>query len=181
MLKPLKALAVSLGQLHLVDGLLRDQWRGELTHQHLLTNDLPDTATIMAGRQLRTQPILLICAQNRPFRIHELLFNKGLCTPEFLEVTLVDKLLVTSVKPRIQHNEICQLPYFEGTIDGCLIGLSSRSNGHPLVIHLPCNRDALIKITLTFVVIFRTLFPGVVGQFVIIPNTNPWMRCMSGL
>ena len=181
LLKPLKALAVSLGQLHLVDGLLRDQWRGELTHQHLLTNDLPDTATIIAGRQLRTQPILLICAQNRPFRIHELLFNKGLCSPEFLEVTLVDKLLVTTVKSRVQHNQVRQLPYFEGTIDGCLIGLSSRSNGHPLVIHLPCNRDALIKITLTLVVIFRTLFPGVVGEFVIIPNTNPWMRCMSGL
>ena len=181
LLKPLKALAVSLGQLHLVDGLLGDQWRGELTHQYLLTNDLPDTATIMACRQLRTQPILLICAQNRPFRVHELLSNKGLGTPEFLEVTLVDKLRVTTVKPSVQHNEICQLPYFEGTIDGCLIGLSGRSNRHPLVIHLPCNSDALIKITLTFVVIFRTLFPSVVGQFVIIPNTNPWMRCMSGL
>ena len=101
LLKPFKALTVSLGQLHLVEGLLRDQWRGELTHQHLLTNDLPDTAAIMARSQLRAQPILLICAQNRPLRVHELLFNKCLCTPEFLEVTLIDKLLVTAVKSRV--------------------------------------------------------------------------------
>ena len=181
LLKPLKTLAVSLGQLHLVDGLLRDQWCGELTHQHLLTNDLPDTAAVMTRRQLRTQPILLIGAQDRPLRVHELLFDKRLCTAEFLKVTLVDKLLVATVKSRIQHDQIRQLPYFKGAIDGCLIGLSGRSNGHPLVIYLSCNRDALVKITLTFVVIFRTLFPGVIGQFMVVPDTDPRVRCMRGL
>ena len=89
-------------------------------------------------------------------------------------------MLVPTVQSRVQLNQGCQLLYFKASIDTLLSGLGWRSDGHLLVKYLPCYPAAPFKITHTFVVIFRTLFPGVVGQFVIIPNTNPWMRCMSG-
>ena len=136
-------------------------------HQYLLAQHLPGGTGIAQGS---LQPEQLLGAKQGSVLAADIGSKPG-CIQFFTrKVIQVVQLLITADDTGIQHMQVHQVTKPEGTENGLVAALNHRADRQPFEIRLQGTEFALGKVSFPVIVILCPFLPGVVGDFVVIPD-----------
>jgi len=120
---------------------------------------------------LGLQPEQLLSSEQGPVRTPHIRYEPGLIKlASRREVVQIVQLFITAHVAGVQHMQVDQVSESEGTENRLVIAFNDRADRHPFKVCLQGLKFTDAIITFAGVMVTGTVFPGVVGDLMVIPN-----------